>query len=165
MSVEHNRVEQSPEKSSDPDAHASSTGDSSAYLESCTAADTSGLTLAKGRAGLIALLSGWDSLLSPIPEDAIRKGLEELRLNREALAGSVNFNERDYQRNLVHSTATYEVLILCWRSGQRSPIHDHGDSVCGLLVLEGVATEASFELNPRGSVAPSQTRRIQQDLA
>ena len=41
---------------------------------------------------------------------------------------------------------------LCWRSGQRSPIHNHALSTCGVRVLEGVATETVFEMMPCGLV-------------
>jgi cysteine dioxygenase len=123
--------------------------------------DTAGRALAKGGKGLISLISGWDSLTTHIPEDAIRNGLEGLRLCRDELVDWINFNEQEYKRNLVHSTATFELLILCWRSGQLSPIHDHGNSACGLLVVEGEATEVVFELNSRRLLAPSQTRCVQ----
>jgi cysteine dioxygenase len=161
MSVKHDRHEQSPDQGSDPDTHAAGSGDSSSDTGFRPDGDTSDPSLANDRARLLALLSDWDSLLTRIPENAIREGLEGLRLDRRALVDSINFNEQDYKRNLVHSTATYEVLVLCWRSGQRSPIHDHGDSVCGLLVLEGTATETSFELGPSGSFAMSHRRRIE----
>src|SRR5208283_2753136 len=104
----------------------------------------SGRLLPSGRPGLIELLIGWDTLAAPLPEDLIRSGLVQLSLDRGALHGCAHFNERTYQRNLVHHTANYEILVLCWRSGQRSPIHDHGESACGVPVVEGVATETSF---------------------
>jgi cysteine dioxygenase len=122
--------------------------------------DRSNRSLAKGRPGLIDLLNRWDSPGTTIPEDAIRSGLEGLSLNRDDLRECINFNERAYQRNLIHLTGSYEVLVLCWRSGQRSPIHDHGDSTCGVLVLEGIATETSFVASPRGAVAAAHSRRI-----
>ena len=120
----------------------------------------SGRPLPGGRPGLIELLTSWDSLAGPIPENLIRSGLEQLRLDRDALRGCVHFNERTYQRNLIHHTASYEILVLCWRSSQRSPIHDHGESACGVLVVEGVATETSFLADGTGKMIVSRSRRI-----
>jgi cysteine dioxygenase len=120
----------------------------------------SGRPLPGGRPGLIELLTGWDSLAGPIPEDLIRSGLEQLSLDRDALRGCAHFNERTYQRNLIHQTANYEILVLCWRSGQRSPIHDHEKSACGVLVVEGVATETSFLADSTGKTIVSRSRRI-----
>ena len=101
-----------------------------------------------GRPGLISLLARWDRLVRAIPGHEIRLGLESLRLDRDALLEWAHFNERAYQRNPIHCTEAYEVLLLCWRSGQRSPIHDHGESSCGVLVVEGVATETVFTVRP-----------------
>ena len=42
--------------------------------------------------------------------------------------------------------------MLCWKNGQRSPIHDHTGSSCGVRVLRGTLTETLFELAPNGHV-------------
>jgi cysteine dioxygenase len=120
----------------------------------------SGRSIPGGRPGLIELLSGWDSFAGPLPEDLIRSGLARLSLDRDALRGCVHFNERTYQRNLIHHTANCEILVLCWRSGQRSPIHDHGESACGVLVVEGMATETSFLGDGTGKMIVSRSRRM-----
>jgi len=112
-----------------------------------------------GRPGLISLLARWDLLPSAIPENEVRLSLAALSLDRDALQGCVHFNERAYQRNLIHFTDSYEVLVLCWRSGQRSPIHDHGESTCAVLVVEGVATETLFVAKPGRRLVEAQARR------
>jgi cysteine dioxygenase len=48
----------------------------------------------------------------------------------------------------------YTLLVLCWRSGQRSPIHDHAQSVCAFKVLEGVCSETVFAFSATGQVYP-----------
>jgi hypothetical protein len=65
-----------------------------------------------GRLGLKSLLARWDRLVGAIPGDEIRQGLESLSLDRDALLEWAHFNERTYQRNLIHCTETYEVLLL-----------------------------------------------------
>ena len=114
-----------------------------------------------GREGLVELLSAWERSGRALTEGAIRAGLQGLRLDRDSLAECVNFHERSYQRNRIYRTPGYELLVLCWRSGQRSPIHDHGRSTCGVLILEGVATETSFAASPCGRLVPSRSRRIE----
>ena len=46
----------------------------------------------------------------------------------------------------------YHLLVLCWKNGQRSPIHDHAGSTCGVRVLRGVLTETTFAFAPNGHV-------------
>src|SRR5262249_38187953 len=44
------------------------------------------------------------------------------------------------------------LLVLCWKNGQRSPIHDHTGSSCAVRVLRGVLTETAFVFAPHGRV-------------
>ncbi len=64
----------------------------------------------------------------------------------------VRFDTPHYQRNLVAVGPWYEILVICWRSGQRSPIHNHAQSTCGLKVLGGVCTETRFAHTACGQV-------------
>jgi cysteine dioxygenase len=50
--------------------------------------------------------------------------------------------------------------VLCWRNGQRSPIHNHRGSSCGVKVLRGVATETVFARAPNGMVLPTSSREL-----
>lgn len=37
----------------------------------------------------------------------------------------VHFNDIKYARNLVYANDMLEMIIICWKSGQASPIHNH----------------------------------------
>ena len=78
--------------------------------------------------------------------------LSQLDVGGEELAEHVRFSRQSYARNLVRSGPWYHALVLCWRNGQRSPIHDHVGSSCGVRVLRGVATETLFEFAANGHV-------------
>jgi cysteine dioxygenase len=118
--------------------------------------------LSKGRPGLIQLVREWDKRRAPLCTDVILQALEDLDVDREALEGCINFSELSYQRTTIHCAECYEVLVLCWRSGQGSPIHDHGESTCGVLILEGTATETSFAASSSGRWVPARLRRLKQ---
>src|SRR6516164_5860199 len=76
--------------------------------------------------------------------------LEPLPLRCDDLADAVRFSEKGYTRKLVRAGPWYSVLVLCWKNGQRSPIHDHAGSNCCVRVLSGVLTETRFEFAPNG---------------
>ncbi len=78
--------------------------------------------------------------------------LEELEIDCDSLADHLRISERGYARNLVRAGPWYNLLVLCWRNGQRSPIHDHFGSTCGVRVLRGTMTETRFEFAPNGHV-------------
>ncbi|MCG3138048.1 MAG: hypothetical protein HJJLKODD_01904 [Phycisphaerae bacterium] len=83
--------------------------------------------------------------------------INALRLTRKNLQPYLHFSERCYQRNRVWSSDWVEILLLCWRSGQRSPIHDHFGSACAFVVVEGQATETVFKKSPSGLIYPAYT--------
>ena len=87
---------------------------------------------------LKSFLKTLDSYTERIPLSVLRSGLEALSITVKDLQDFVRFRKERYQRNLIHQGPAYQALLLCWRNGQRSPIHDHRGSSCGVLILEGV---------------------------
>ena len=98
------------------------------------------------------LIEYLDGLTSRAPVAELKRRLAGLDLKVADVADYVHFGQDRYLRNLVHEGDWYHVLVICWRSGQRSPIHNHAGSTCGLCVLTGVATETIFEPTPSGLI-------------
>ena len=68
------------------------------------------------------------------------------------------FDADCYTRNLVQHEEQYELLLLCWGAGQKSPIHNHEGQRCWMAVLDGQIAETLFQI-PEGrgaSAAPVQ---------
>jgi cysteine dioxygenase len=84
--------------------------------------------------------------------------LTELDVDSEDVAEYIRFSDRHYMRNLMRSGPWYYALILCWKNGQRSPIHNHAGSSCGVRVLRGTATETFFDFAPNGAVKATFSR-------
>ena len=74
------------------------------------------------------------------------------------LAEHLHFSPATYKRNLVRAGQHYHAWLLCWKNGQRSPIHDHRGSACVVRVLRGSLTETVFELAPNGHVKATYSR-------
>ena len=111
---------------------------------------------------LSPLLTYLDSLSSERADvQKLAEALGDLDgLSIEDLRDYAVFDEHDYRRNLVVEGAMYEVLMLCWKSGQRSPIHDHARSVCGVKVLQGKLTEVRYRETACGQVIPKDARAM-----
>lgn len=106
-------------------------------------------------ANLLPLMDYLDGLTCQAGIDELRSSLAALDISAEDLADHARFSEKRYARNLVRGTPMYHLLVLCWRSGQRSPIHNHAGSTCGVRVLRGVATETRFARTPSGLLKPT----------
>jgi len=105
--------------------------------------------MARTLAELFAYLDGLRER-SPLAE--LVANLEELEVDCEDVVTFVRFSSRGYTRNLIRGGQWYNVLALCWKNGQRSPIHDHMGSSCAVRVLRGTATETLFEFAPNRHV-------------
>lgn len=110
---------------------------------------------------------GLQPIITRLEAGAGRPDLEELRLllqrlelSPEGVRDFISFNAGGYQRNLVSRGAWHEILVICWLSGQRSPIHDHAGSACAFKVLHGTGREIVHQLQPDGRVRPLCSRRL-----
>jgi cysteine dioxygenase len=70
--------------------------------------------------------------------------VDRLRLSDELLDARTHFLDDDYARNLVLRTPHFELLVLCWRPGQTSTIHDHAGSLNAIRVRTGELTSRVF---------------------
>jgi cysteine dioxygenase len=89
--------------------------------------------------------------------DEIKEWFAALLMRQRDYENYRVFTPRKYARNLIARSSHAELLMLCWRSGQRTPIHDHGGSVGVILLVEGLLTETMYERMPEGHVRPYNT--------
>jgi DMSO/TMAO reductase YedYZ molybdopterin-dependent catalytic subunit len=101
---------------------------------------------------LETLLEYLDGLEGRPPLGELAALLGRLELTCDDVADFVRFADAGYQRNLVRAGRWYHLWALCWKNGQRSPIHDHAGSSCGFRILRGTATVTNFVLAPNGHV-------------
>jgi len=97
-------------------------------------------------------LAELDAYPSRVPLAVLGRALKRLRLSYAEIERFAQFSNERYRRNLMHAGPAYHALVLCWRNGQRSPIHDHRGSSCAVLVVRGAATETKFTMTPQGHV-------------
>lgn len=93
-----------------------------------------------------------DELEGRAPVHELADVLAGMNIECDDVAEHIRFWDRSYARNLVRAGTWYHVLALCWKNGQRSPIHDHVGSSCAVRILRGVATETKFQIAPSGDV-------------
>ena len=82
----------------------------------------------------------------------LRKLILNLKPDRSEVDPYIQFTENRYARNLVYKDAHFEVLVLCWKAGQRSPIHDHGDSICTVYTIDGTLSADNYRKTAGGHI-------------
>lgn len=106
-------------------------------------------------AGYLSTLTGRADL------DVLERHLLELNVTRHDIAPACVFGTRGYRRNTIARGEWFELLALCWRSGDCTPIHDHEGSSCAFKVIEGQGTEIRYEPTASGMVCPTGRRLLE----
>lgn len=70
--------------------------------------------------------------------------LEHTQISEEDLRPYLGFKDGTYWRHRVCRNQSMEMLVLCWRPGQRTVIHDHNGSQGAVLVQQGAMWETTF---------------------
>ncbi|MDG2468114.1 MAG: cysteine dioxygenase family protein [Pirellulaceae bacterium] len=104
--------------------------------------------------GLVKLISHMDGLQRPPDMATLRRFLSEADVTPADMKVACKFNDVSYARTELAKSTWYQLLVICWRGGQSSPIHDHFGSLCGVRVVDGIATETLFEETRPGFVKP-----------
>jgi cysteine dioxygenase len=71
--------------------------------------------------------------------------VRRLKIHDDWIKEHVNFKNDTYARNLIALTPRFEMLLLCWKPGQNSRIHDHMDSFSVVQVIKGTLTNHLYE--------------------
>ncbi|MEM0950643.1 MAG: cysteine dioxygenase family protein [Cyanobacteria bacterium P01_H01_bin.74] len=57
------------------------------------------------------------------------------------------FKDSQYARHLIFKSSHVEILLVCWRPGQKSPVHGHGNADGLMIILQGEMTNTTFTKN------------------
>jgi cysteine dioxygenase len=111
-------------------------------------------------AAIDSIFDSLDQAAEKLSLPAILEWIRDSDLSIDDVSEYLVFRPERYVRNLLHAGPAYQALVLCWRNGQRSPIHNHRGSNCGVKVLHGVATETTFAKAPNGMVYAVRSRDL-----
>ena len=94
------------------------------------------------------LVKTLESLEEFTPE-SVHEVVSECDIGVEDLKNWIDYDypvSDSYGRKMVHDGGFFEVMVMCWRPGDYSAIHDHGKAEFGAVKMFGDAEHASFEL-------------------
>lgn len=99
-------------------------------------------------------IDDWVKQLCAIPkkEFTIPRVLEFTRrhgIHAETLAPYLFYANSHYTRNLIYKCELFEVMAICWESGQVSRIHNHRDQNCWMVTPIGKLRVQNFRVEHR----------------
>ena len=94
------------------------------------------------------LVKTLESLEEFTPE-SVHEVVSECDIEVEDLKNWIDYDypvSDSYGRKMVHDGGFFEVMVMCWRPGDHSTIHDHGKAEFGAVKMFGDAEHAACEL-------------------
>lgn len=96
---------------------------------------------------LQALVEALESQRGTPTLEQIYGWLENAEISNKELQPYIGFKEGNYWRHRVCRNEFVEMLVLCWRPGHRTPIHDHNGSHGAVKICEGMLWETTFSFD------------------
>jgi cysteine dioxygenase len=82
--------------------------------------------------------------VSSLTQERLMDFTRRLVISDELVESRTCFAPNTYTRNLVCRSADFELLVLCWKPGHESTIHDHAGSLNAIRVYRGELTSRVF---------------------
>ena len=93
------------------------------------------------------LIERLNSQTIPPALEEITSWLSTVEISQLDLEPYIGFKEGNYWRHRVCRNEAVEMLVICWRPGQKTPIHDHNGSHGVVLVQQGLMQETVFNFD------------------
>jgi cysteine dioxygenase len=90
------------------------------------------------------LIEQLNSQTSPPTLEQLNSWLANVEIQDGDLEPYIGFKEGNYWRHRVCRNDAVEMLVICWRPGQKTPIHDHNGSHGVVKVQQGLMWETIF---------------------
>lgn len=71
--------------------------------------------------------------------------IHSIKFAANAFEGYCSWSDECYTRNCIVDNEKFELILICWGEGHRTPIHDHGGEECWVKVIEGDLKETIYK--------------------
>jgi len=86
--------------------------------------------------------------------------LKQVEIPKAEFESYTSWQTDDYTRNCVHRNDDYELILLCWEIGAKTPIHDHAGEDCWVYQVSGTVKELRYIQNNLGKMEESNSAEL-----
>lgn len=100
-------------------------------------------------------LQSLDELITALSEEDSRKYnhiIRSIAFSPDDFENYSSWSDDCYTRNCIIDNEKFELILICWCEGHRTPIHDHGGEECWVKVIEGEFKETIYKENKEGEL-------------
>jgi len=70
---------------------------------------------------------------------------KNISLTIEDVSDFATWSTEKYTRNCIEINDRFELILLCWEPGQKTPVHDHGGEECWVYFVNSEFEEVIYE--------------------
>ncbi len=85
--------------------------------------------------------------------------LRNLNLSEDKLKPYQSWSNTCYTRNCIVENECFELILLCWKGEQCTPIHDHGGEECWVYFVKGDFEEIVYTIDENQKLIASTKRK------
>ena len=83
--------------------------------------------------------------------------IRAINFSLKELSKYSSWSEDYYTRNCIFNTDKFELILICWCKGHKTPIHDHGGEECWVKVISGQIEEVIYRKNENNKLTVLKT--------
>lgn len=103
------------------------------------------------------IIQSVSELITSLSEEDCTKYTEIFRLINlpsSAFSPFHSWSSESYTRNCIVENEKFELILICWETGQFTPIHDHAGEQCWVKVIQGELKETIYKVDKVGELNP-----------
>ncbi|MFT4758581.1 MAG: cysteine dioxygenase [Paraglaciecola sp.] len=101
---------------------------------------------------IISSLPDFLKKLKETPSKDFPALLDNLDVSADDFSDHGSWCEDHYKRNHILKNDRYEVILICWETGQTTPIHDHDGENCWVYFVDGQFSETIYSMKDKMKV-------------
>ena len=74
----------------------------------------------------------------------------------------ISWDPEVYTRNCIEHNEDFELILICWKSGDETPIHGHDNQRCWVYQVAGEMTEERFKEDDEGQLIKEHEMKLTQ---
>lgn len=89
------------------------------------------------------------------------KMLRRIEIPKETFDLYATWTEHGYTRNCLARTDDFELILICWPPGVKTPVHNHSEQDCWMCQISGILNEKRYS-TPQGQLNLTQESELKQ---
>ncbi len=108
----------------------------------------------------IRTLSSLIEQLEETDHEEHKKIISSMDIPKDEFMPFAYWKDKGYARNCIKRTKDYELLLLCWNPGDKTPVHGHDGQDCWVYLVDGEMSEIRYQADEEENLTKTHTEKL-----